>query len=285
LLAHDRRNHLLASARVLYEAFTVSNLSLNAAKRSLYRKLVQMHVGLRRVLLGCGIASSLLYVAMNIAGAVFYPGYDAFSQEVSELSAIGAPTRGWWVPVGVAYEILVIAFGLGVWLSADRNRRLQTVGGLLIIYGLFNAYWPPMHQREVIAAGGGTFTDTLHLVWAGITVFLMFVYIGFGAAALGKRFRWYSIATIVVMLAFGLLTIPAVGGISSGQPTPWAGVVERINIFMDLQWVTILSIAVLRRRKPAAPAVSNRAAYVREPAHLGAGPQAWSSREEIGHEA
>src|SRR5579864_3412023 len=229
-----------------------------------------MHVGLRRVLLGCGIASSLLYVAMNIAGAVFYPGYDAFSQEVSELSAIGAPTRGWWVPVGVAYEILVIAFGVGVWLSADRNRRLQTVGGLLVVYGLFNTYWPPMHQREVIAAGGGTLTDTLHLVWAGITVLLMFVYIAFGAAALGKRFRWYSIATIVVLLAFGLLTIPAVGGISTGQPTPWAGVVERINILMDLQWIAVLSIALLRTCKPTAPAVVNRAWHVREPAHPGA---------------
>jgi hypothetical protein len=43
---------------------------------------------------------------------LLYPGYDAFSQQVSELSAIGAPTRGWWVPVGVAYEILVIAFGV-----------------------------------------------------------------------------------------------------------------------------------------------------------------------------
>jgi hypothetical protein len=57
-------------------------------------------------------------------------------------SALGAPTRGWWVPVGVAYEILVIAFGVGLWLSADRNRWLHFVGGLLVIYGLFNSYWP-----------------------------------------------------------------------------------------------------------------------------------------------
>jgi hypothetical protein len=119
----------------------------------------------------------------------------------------------------VAYEILVIAFGVGVWLSADRNRWLHFVGGLLVMYGLFNAYWPPMHQREVIAAGGGTLTDTLHLVWAGITVSLMFVYIAFGAAALGKRFRWYLIITIALLLTFGLLTVPVVGGTTAGQPT------------------------------------------------------------------
>ena len=98
----------------------------------------------------------------------------------------------------------MIAFGVGVWLSADRHRWLQIVGALLVVYGLFNAYWPPMHQREVIAAGGATLTGTLHLLWAGIAVFLMFVYIAFGAAALGRRFHWYSITTIVLLLAFGL---------------------------------------------------------------------------------
>jgi hypothetical protein len=66
---------------------------------------------------------------------------------------------------------------------------------------------------------------------------------------------------------FGLLTVPVVGGISTGQPTPWAGVIERINIFMDLQWVAVLSIALLRTRKPTMPA-SDRAGYVGEPAHL-----------------
>ena len=225
---------------------------------------------IRRILLGCGIASSVLYVGMNIAGALLYPGYDTFSQEVSELSAIGAPTRAWWIPFGALYVLLVIAFGVGVWLSADRNRWLRIVGGLLVVYGLFNIYWPPMHQREVIAAGGGTLTDTLHLVWAGVTVFLMFLYIAFGAVAFDRRFRWYSITTIVFLLAFGLLTGPAVTGISTGQSTPWAGVIERINIFMDLQWVAVLSIVLLRTRNPSALGSTDHARYVREPAHVGA---------------
>jgi hypothetical protein len=49
--------------------------------------------------------------------------------------------------------------------------------------------------------------------------------------------------TIALLLTFGLLTIPVVGGISTRQPTPWAGVIERINIFMDLQWVAVSSIS------------------------------------------
>ncbi len=65
-----------------------------------------------------------------------------------------------------------------------------------------------MHQREVLAAGGKTWSDSLHVVLGGVTVFLMFLTIGFGAAAFGKRFRVYSIATIVVLLLFGGLTFP-----------------------------------------------------------------------------
>src|SRR5438046_9732951 len=99
----------------------------------------------RKVLLDCGIASSLLHVVMNIVAALRYPGYDSVSQTVSELSAIGAPTRNLWVPAGMVYEILVIAFGIGVWLSADGRRPLQVVAGLLLAYGSFNFWRPPMH--------------------------------------------------------------------------------------------------------------------------------------------
>ena len=48
---------------------------------------------LRTALLACGIASSVLYGAMNIVGALLYPGYSLASQTISELYAIGAPPR------------------------------------------------------------------------------------------------------------------------------------------------------------------------------------------------
>ena len=50
-------------------------------------------VYVRKTLLVSGIVSSLLYVAMNIFVAMQWEGYSSASQTVSELSAIGAPTR------------------------------------------------------------------------------------------------------------------------------------------------------------------------------------------------
>jgi Protein of unknown function (DUF998) len=167
----------------------------------------------------------------------------------SGLSAIGVPTRPLWVPLGIVYTLLVAAFGLGVWRSAGRNRPLQVVGALLVASGIIGLGWPPMHQRAVLAAGGATLTDTMHLVWPAMTVLLFMLEIGFGAAAFGRWFRLCSVVTIVILVVFGALVgleAPSVGG---NLPTPWIGVWERISIAGFLLWVVVLAFALLRASK------------------------------------
>jgi Protein of unknown function (DUF998) len=201
---------------------------------------------LRKVLLVCGILSSLLYGAM--IGAIRFEGYSPISQTVSELSAIGAPTRPLWMLLGSVYDMLVVAFGVGVWVSAGGERALRAVGGLLVAFGMLGLAWPfaSMHQREVLAAGEGTLSDTLHIILGMVTVLFMLVAIGVGATAFGKRFRLYSIATILILLVFGALTGLDGPRIAANLPTPWVGVWERINILGFLLWVLVLAIALLR---------------------------------------
>ena len=124
----------------------------------------------RKSLLACGLAASLLYIAMNVFVPTQWDAYSSFSQTISELSAIDAPTRPLWVPLGIAYTLLVAAFGVGVWTSAYRNRPLRVVGGLFVASGLIGLGWLPMHQRAVLAAGGATLADTMHIVWSAVTV-------------------------------------------------------------------------------------------------------------------
>src|SRR3954451_17127203 len=163
----------------------------------------------RKLSLMCGIVSSLLYVGMNVLVPMQWDGYSSASQTVSELSAIGAPTRPLWVPLGIAYTLLVAAFGCGVWASSRQNHAMRVAGGVLVAYGVIGLAWPPMHLREVLAAGGGTLTDTMHIAFAMVTVLLMLLAMGFGAAAFGKHFRRYSIATMVSLVACGAATVPA----------------------------------------------------------------------------
>jgi hypothetical protein len=200
----------------------------------------------RNALLVCGILSSLLYGAM--IGAIGSEGYSRMGQTPSELSAIGAPTRSLWMQLGAVYTVLVIAFGWGVWKSAGRDRALRIVGGLLVAYGSLGLLWPfaPMHQRQVLAAGGGTLSDTMHVALASATVLLMFVAMGVAVSAFGKRFRLYSIASIVVLVAFGAMTFWDAPRVQANLPTPWIGLWERVNISVFLLWVVVLATALLR---------------------------------------
>jgi len=200
----------------------------------------------RKVLLACGILSALLYAAMSVLVPMLDDGYSSFSQAVSELSAIGAPTAGAWIPLGLAYSLLAVAFGWGVWLSAARPRPLRVAGAALLAQGVFGLFWPPMHMR----GGEFTLTDTLHIVWTIVTVVLMAVAIGFGAAAFGPRFRRYSVITLVVLVGFGALTALHAPNLDANLPTPWMGVWERINIGAFLVWNVVLAVALFRRPAP-----------------------------------
>jgi hypothetical protein len=176
-----------------------------------------------RALLLCGILSSLWYIAINLFVPVMYEGYSLLSFTVSELSAIGAPTRVPWVLLTLPYTLLFACFGWGVLLAFPRRWPLRVAAVLMIMYSIINFYWPPMHQRAVIAAGGGTLTDSLHLTWSMMTLILMMLIMGFGAADLGKGFRRYTLVTWVVFILFGVLTFVESGGIEANLPTPRIG--------------------------------------------------------------
>ena len=206
----------------------------------------------RRPLLACGILASVLYVAMTLLVGLLWKGYSVVSRVPSELSAIGAPTRALWIWLGLVYAVLMIAFGWIVWKSAPPNRALRIVGALLMAHTVFGQFWPPMHQRAVLAAGGGTLTDTLHLVWAAITGIFFMLIVGFGAAALGRRFRIYSIATMVVVLACGAVTGTYASQVQADLPTPGVGVWERISIATFMAWIVVLAAALLRAPRAAA---------------------------------
>ena len=139
---------------------------------------------LRKTLLACDILSSVLYVGADLIAAVRFPGYHSFiSQAVSELTAVGAPTKGSVEPFFIAV----------------------------------------------------------------------------GASLFGRRFRLYSIATLLTLLVFGTWTGIEAGRLAAGQPTPWLGAGERIHIGAYLLWVVVLAFTIRRSTVPPALSGSERA--------------------------
>ena len=202
---------------------------------------------LRKVLLICGIVSSLLYFSMDIVAGLLTEGYSFTTQAISELSAIGAPATPMWVPLGFVYAALLIAFGVGVWVMAGGQRRaLRVIGVLLITLAVVGSLPFPMHMR----GDEKTFTDTMHLVIYGLIVPpLLMLSMGLGAVAYKGKKRWfslYSVGTIVTLLVVGTLTGLSAVQIDAQQATPWVGVTERILVHGSMLWIAVLAIALLR---------------------------------------
>lgn len=115
-------------------------------------------------------------------------------------------------------------------------------------------------------------TDTLHIVFAMVTVLVMIVAIAFGASALGRRFRRYSIATIVLLLAFGALSGLDGPKATANLPTSLIGVWERIDIAVFLLLVVVLATTQLgkeKRRSSADGSVGMRVSKASKPCGVG----------------
>lgn len=200
---------------------------------------------LRKILLVCGVLSSLLYVATDVLAAILYGGDHSFtSRAVSELMARGAPTERLVDPLFLLYDVLVMAFAVGVWRSSDRM-RVHVTAGLLFAYAALGLLGPTMFEMNVRGTGDPR-ADVLHVAVTAVLGLFILAAVLVGALAWRRRFRLYSLGTLLVLVVFAFLTAFASRGISTGQPTPWLGILERIDIGAFLLWVAVLSVSLLR---------------------------------------
>lgn len=206
----------------------------------------------KKMLLALGVIAPVFYIVINdIVAAMNYAGYDRISRPVSELSATYAPSRPVLVPLLVIFELLMIAFWISVWRSAQKNLALRTSSGLMMGFAILGllAFPFPMTTNEVLGA------NTIHtIIWGVITPLLMLAGIGATAAAFGQRFRFYVIATLMALVFFSVLTGIEAGQVQAGGSVPWFGITERAVIAPWLLWVAVLAITLLRAR----PAIDQR---------------------------
>jgi len=199
----------------------------------------------RKVLLVGGVLSSLLYViSIDVIAALRYPDYHNYAdQMVSELFAVGAPTRTLMVWLSIPYNFLVFVLAMGVWASAGGKRAARFTAAALVGYGAVSTAGLllfPMDVRGTVESQ----RDSLHIiVTIAMSMFIVAV-MAFGAFVHGTRFRTYSLATIATVIVFGawagILARPMPG------PTPLLGLAERVNIYATMLWVAILAVSFLR---------------------------------------
>lgn len=206
----------------------------------------------RKLLLSCGILVPLFYAFADGLAGFLWSEYSFHDQTISELGAIGAPYRTVFIALLVPTYLLLGAFGLGVWQSAEPQRRLRTVGGLLIglaILALGVGMFVPMHERGVEQGMAGA----LHLIEGGMAMTLLFVVMGIAASALGRRFRIYTVVTIALVLTFGAWSGMDAPRLEAGLATPWLGIKERIFWYGYQIWFLVLALVLLNQQKTKQP--------------------------------
>jgi hypothetical membrane protein len=200
----------------------------------------------RQILLLGGIVSPLLYAVADALAGMRWQGYSFRDQTISELGAIGAPSRTLFSILLVPVYLLLVAFGVGVWQSAAGRRSVRVAAGLLIglgVLALTVGQFVPMHSRGTEQG----LTGALHLVEGMVAVLMLLTAMGIAATAFGKRFRFYTVVTIALVLAFGAWSGMDAPRIEAGQATPWVGVKERIFWYAYQLWFIVLAVMLLRR--------------------------------------
>ena len=205
---------------------------------------------LRKGLLLCGIFSPALYAVSDVLAGMQWAGYSFRDQTISELGAIGAPSRPLFAILLLVVYALMVAFGVGVWKAAAGNRRLQIVGGLLVALGVMALTVGQFAPMQLRGAEQGL-TGALHLVEGGVAMLITFTAMGIAATTSGARFRRYTIATLVLALGFGAWAGIEAPRIEQGLATPWVGIKERIFWYGYQSWYIVFAVMLLRERVAA----------------------------------
>lgn len=202
----------------------------------------------RKVLLCCGVLSSILYVGSEVYAWTQYPGYSPISQAFSELLAEGAPTRPFMVAVaGAPYNLLVAALAVGVWMSAGRSVTARITGALLMLYALISYLGGTVFQMDTREVEGSVRT-MLHERATAVMVLSMLLAMAAGAFVHGLRFGIYSLASLLTMIVFATVTFQQTTMLAAHEPAPYFGLIERVSIYAWMLWVAVLSISFWQGR-------------------------------------
>ena len=200
-----------------------------------------------KVLVLCGILAPVVYILTVILGGVIRPGYSHVTQAVSDLIATEAPNKSLLDPLFALYNLLTVAFGIGLFLyvRSDHQNHRKMVGALgaiiLVAEGLFGfitLFFPEPAGGMTTAISS---TGTMHIVFASLsslTTMLTILLMGFWFKnnQTLHGYGLYSFISVAVVFISG-----GFAAFSVATQSPVAGLVERITIGGFLQWLCIIA--------------------------------------------
>ena len=198
---------------------------------------------MKKILMLCGVAATIIYVGTVILGGWLRPGYSHISMAISELVADGAPNRSLLSSSFLAYNALLSIFGFGLFLKANshsRGRISGVIGSLtLLLVGLAGILMEVAFPQE---PGGtaATFTGIMHFVMAGVAA------LGTMVAILMLAFWFKNIPALRGYVLYSLLSVAVIflsgglGAAAMANHSPLFGLIERTTIFTFTLWTFVI---------------------------------------------
>lgn len=197
-----------------------------------------------RALLLCGILSAILRVATDIIAGKLWAEYNFASRSISDLTAVGSPTRSFVLPFEIISLVLSVLFAIGTWTLAKDNSLLRITAAMIFgsgVFSLIGTLFPVQLSQSLTTSANKTNTIII-----GMSVLLLVLAMGFGTAAYKD---WFRIFSIKLFFAFLVEDIWATRGIKfspGGERGPLVGVQERTMLWGYLLWVAIPALKLLR---------------------------------------
>ncbi len=198
---------------------------------------------LQKALLSCGILYALIIIGTDIAAGILTRGYHFYSQSANVLSGIGTTTRQFVLPLNIIAGVLLLAFSVGVWFSADGNWALRAMACLLAgnaIFTLIAVAFVPFYPSEPLDMPA----NVSNIILMATSVILFVLAIIFAVVGNRNWFRYFSVGIILVFILGAILSllIHKFGG----NAGPTVGVQERTMIYSEMIWIILQAIVLLR---------------------------------------
>lgn len=191
-----------------------------------------------------GIISLLSYAAAVMFAPLAYPGYDALSQAVSDLSADTAPSRVLWNRLASLYMPCgIVCCTLCAIEAAGNPKRSLRIG--VILFAVMNWISAVGYAMFPLPNSGKPegFQETMHLVVTAAVVILSIVSLAFIIYG-GLNKKTLPSLGIWAAAALGAMFLGAVG--TGVLPSEYFGIPERFSVFSASGFNAVLGVYLFR---------------------------------------
>lgn len=190
------------------------------------------------IILIVGILSVLFYFLHVILGSMNYPGYDPFTQAVSDLTSDDSPSRSIARTFSGLYGICSSAVSIGLFymFKSEKNKPMKigiyTLGMMYLTSAVGYALFP-LSSNENLAS----FQDIMHIVVTILVVLLTIISLFILIFTFKKTKQTFYFIMTVIIFSFLML-----GAVLTNLVAPnYFGIAERFSVFSVVFFVGIIS--------------------------------------------